>query len=79
METKPEGSAPAIPSVPAVFLERFVCPLGRAPLRLEGDSFVCTRCGLTYAMDDGVLNFLFEDAKLPAGVARIEDLPCYPR
>lgn len=53
-----------------------VCPLGRAPLRREGDSLVCTKCGLRYAIRDGIPNMLYEEAELPAGVKSIADLAC---
>ena len=39
-------------------LALLVCPLGRAPLRQEGESLVCTRCGLRYAINDGIPNML---------------------
>ncbi|WP_337174250.1 Trm112 family protein [Paludisphaera sp.] len=53
-----------------------VCPLGRAPLRQEGDSLVCTKCGLRYAVRDGIPNMLYEEAELPEGVKSIADLAC---
>ncbi len=57
-------------------LALLVCPLGRAPLRLEGDTLVCTRCGLRYAINDDVPNMLYEEAELPEGVKSIADLAC---
>mgnify|MGYP001131435662 CR=1 FL=1 len=53
-----------------------VCPLGHAPLRREGDALVCTRCGLRYAIRDGIPNMLYEEAELPPGVGSIADLAC---
>lgn len=64
--------------IPKELLEILVCPLGKAPLRLEGSSLVCTKCGLVYAIEDGIANMLVEEAKLPPGVRSIEELPCYP-
>ncbi len=57
-------------------LALLVCPLGKAPLRLEGDSLVCTRCGARYAIRDDIPNMLIEEAELPPGVASIDDLAC---
>ena len=57
-------------------LALLVCPLGRAPLRLEGESLVCTRCGLRYAINDGIPNMLYEEAELPPGVKSIAELAC---
>ena len=57
-------------------LALLVCPLGRAPLRREGDSLVCTRCGLRYAINDGIPNMLYEEAELPPGVKSIAELEC---
>jgi len=57
-------------------LALLVCPLGRAPLRLEGETLVCTKCGLRYAINDGIPNMLYEEAELPAGVKSIADLEC---
>ena len=65
-------------AVPADLLEILVCPMGHAELRLEDGSLVCTRCGPRFPIDDGIPIMLIEEAKLPPGVARIEDLPCYP-
>jgi len=75
MTTSNDSSAPAIPQD---LLEILVCPLGKAPLRLEGTSLVCTRCGLTYAIEDGIPNMLIDEAKLPAGVTDIRQVACYP-
>jgi len=57
-------------------LALLVCPLGKAPLRREGDSLVCTRCGARYAIRDDIPNMLIEEAELPPGVASIDDLAC---
>lgn len=57
-------------------LALLVCPLGRAPLRLEGESLVCTKCGLRYAIRDGIPNMLYEEAELPPDARSIADLAC---
>ena len=55
-----------------------VCPLGRAPLRLEAEYLICTKCGLGYKVDDGIPNMLIDEARLPSGVTRLEQVACYP-
>jgi uncharacterized protein YbaR (Trm112 family) len=65
--------------VPADLLEILVCPLGKAPLRLEGETLVCTQCGLRYAIEDGIPNMLIDEAKLPEGVAELKELACYKK
>jgi uncharacterized protein YbaR (Trm112 family) len=74
----PAGGGDKAPPIPADLLEILVCPLGKAPLRLEGEALVCTRCGLTYTIEDGIPNMLVEEAKLPAGVKEIKELACHP-
>ena len=63
--------------LPADLLELLRCPLGKAPLRLEGSSLVCTKCGLAYAIEDGIPNMLIEEAKLPPGVGDLKELACW--
>jgi uncharacterized protein len=53
-----------------------VCPLGKAPLRQEGDAFVCTRCGPRFPIEDEIPNMLIEEAVLPQGCRSLADLPC---
>ena len=53
-----------------------VCPMGKAPLRREGDTLVCTRCGPRFAIKDDIPNMLIEEAELPAGCASLSDLEC---
>jgi uncharacterized protein YbaR (Trm112 family) len=58
-------------------LDILVCPLGKAPVRLEGNVLVCTRCGARFSFSrEGYPNMLIEEAELPAGCKRIEDLAC---
>ena len=57
-------------------LALLVCPMGKAPLRLEGQTLVCTRCGPRFAIQDDIPNMLIEEAGLPAGCASLADLPC---
>jgi uncharacterized protein YbaR (Trm112 family) len=53
-----------------------VCPMGKAPLRREGETLICTRCGTRFAIKDGIPNMLIEEAELPAGCAGQADLEC---
>lgn len=57
-------------------LALLVCPMGKAPLRREGDLLICTRCGPKFAIKDDIPNMLIEEAELPAGCATINDLEC---
>ncbi len=57
-------------------LDLLVCPLGRAPLRREGDRLVCTRCGPSFAIVDDIPNMLRNEATLPEGCSRLDELPC---
>ena len=57
-------------------LDILACPLGKGQLRLEGDKLVCIRCGVKFPVRHGILVMLIEEAELPPGCQRIEDLPC---
>lgn len=57
-------------------LALLVCPMGKAALRREGDSLVCTRCGPRFAIRDDIPNMLIEEATLPDGCPSIADLEC---
>ena len=57
-------------------LALLVCPMGKAPLRREGDILVCTRCGPRFAIKDDIPNMLIEEAELPEGCASLQDLEC---
>lgn len=60
-------------------LALLVCPLGKAPLRKEGESLVCTCCGARFAIKDGIPNMLIEEAQLPDGCSSPADLACAQR
>ena len=51
--------------------------MGKAPLRSEGETLVCTKCGLIYSIEGGIPNMLIDEAKLPAGVSELKELACY--
>ena len=58
-------------------LALLVCPMGKAPLRREGDTLVCSRCGPRFAIKDDIPNMLIEEAGLPAGCgSALADLEC---
>ncbi len=60
-------------------LDILACPLGKAPLRLEESRLVCTRCGTKFRVEDDIPIMLMEEAELPEGVTRMEDLACWPK
>lgn len=57
-------------------LALLVCPMGKAPLRREGETLVCTRCGPRFAIKDDIPDMLIEEAELPPGCASMNDLEC---
>jgi uncharacterized protein len=57
-------------------LALIVCPIGKAPLRLEGETLVCTRCGPRFAIKDEIPDMLMEHAELPPGCHALADLEC---
>jgi uncharacterized protein len=57
-------------------LSLLVCPLGKAPLRREGDVLICTRCGPRFSIEDEIPNMLIEESELPQGCRALADLPC---
>jgi hypothetical protein len=50
------------------------CPLTHSALRQEGDYLVAEVGGLAYGVRDGIPVMLIEEAKLPAGVASLDEL-----
>ena len=57
-------------------LSLLVCPMGKAPLRREGATLVCTSCGARFAIKDDIPNMLIEEAELPPGCSTWNDLKC---
>ncbi len=57
-------------------LALLVCPMGKAPLRREGDVLICTRCGPRFSLKDDIANMLIEEAELPPGCPSLADLGC---
>jgi uncharacterized protein YbaR (Trm112 family) len=57
-------------------LALLVCPMGKAPLRREGDTLVCTRCGPRFTIKNEIPNMLIEEAELPVGCGALSELEC---
>jgi len=57
-------------------LALLVCPMGKASLRKEGDTLICSRCGPRFAIMDEIPNMLIEEAELPAGCPTLGELEC---
>lgn len=55
-------------------LDLLRCPLTRSPLRQEGDWLIAEVGGLAYPVRDGIPVMLMEEARLPPGVASLEEL-----
>jgi len=47
--------------ISADLLAILVCPVDKRDLRLDGATLVCTACGRTYPIEDGIPNMLVED------------------
>ena len=50
------------------FLSLLVCPMGKAPLKREGDDLTCTHCGTKFAIKDDIPNMIIEEADAPPGL-----------
>lgn len=57
-------------------LSLLVCPMGKAPLRQDDQTLVCTRCGVRFAIKDDIPNMLVEEAELPEGCHSLSELDC---
>jgi uncharacterized protein len=57
-------------------LALLACPIGKAPLRVEEETLVCTRCGPRFAVKDDIADMLIEHAQLPPGCHALADLEC---
>lgn len=42
-------------------LSLLVCPIDKQPVRLAGETLVCTACDRVYPIEDGIPNMLVED------------------
>jgi uncharacterized protein len=61
-------------SLDADLLQILRCPLTHSKLTLEGDFLIAEVGGLAYPVRDGIPVMLMEEARLPQGVASLEDL-----
>ena len=59
------------------FTDDLVCPLGKYPLKQTGEYLECTNCGAKYPVKDGIPLLLIDDAVLPDGINKIEELKCF--
>ena len=62
------------PPIDPELLEILRCPLTHSRLRPEGDFLVAEVGGLAYPVRDGIPVMLMEEARLPAGVASLDEL-----
>jgi uncharacterized protein YbaR (Trm112 family) len=58
------------------FLALLACPMGKVPLKHEGDTLTCTQCGVRFAIRDEIPNMIIEEAELPEGCSCLADLEC---
>ncbi len=49
------------------------CPLTRSRLRQEGDWLIAEAGGLAYPIRDGIPVMLVEEARLPSGIASLDE------
>ena len=49
------------------------CPLTRSRLRQEGDYLIAEVGGLSYPIRDGIPVMLVEEARLPSGIASLDE------
>jgi uncharacterized protein YbaR (Trm112 family) len=55
------AAAAAAAGISLELLDLLVCPVDKAELRLDGTTLVCTTCGRTYPIEDGIPNMLIEE------------------
>ena len=58
------------------FLTLLVCPMGKAPLKQDGEQLICSHCGTRFSIKDEIPNMIIEEAELPAGCSSLADLAC---
>jgi uncharacterized protein YbaR (Trm112 family) len=49
------------PVISPELLAILVCPVDKEELRLEGSRLICTSCGRSYPIEDGIPNMLVDD------------------
>lgn len=65
-----------LPMVSEQFLALLVCPMGRVPLRHEGDALICTQCDVRFLIKDDIPIMIVEEAELPPTCSCLADLAC---
>jgi len=50
-------------SIDAALLEILACPVDHAPVRETGERLVCTSCGRSYPIRDGIPVMLIDEAE----------------
>ncbi|WP_206291622.1 Trm112 family protein [Humisphaera borealis] len=65
---------PTSANIDAETLDLLRCPFTRSRLQQEGDELVAEVGGLRYPIREGFPVMLMEEAKLPAGVATLDEL-----
>ena len=60
-------------------LDILCCPLDKADLKYENNTLICLGegCGLKFKVEDDIPIMLIEEAELPAGISKLEDLPAW--
>lgn len=61
------------------YLEILRCPIDpdrKAKLALDDTRVVCSRCRVLFRSREGFLSLVVEQAELPEGCSRLNELPC---
>ncbi len=58
------------------FLSLLVCPMGKVPLKRDGDELTCSHCGTRFSIKDDIPNMIIEEAQLPVGCSNLAELAC---
>ena len=67
------SEAPTSNTIDPELLSILRCPLTRSKLRQEGDFLIAEVGNLAYPVRDGIPVMLIEEARLPAGVASLDE------
>ena len=65
-----------MPELDKELVQILACPVGKKPLRRDGDDLVCTCCGTRYPIRDGIPVLLINEAQFPIGISSVEELKC---
>lgn len=64
---------PSTATIDPELLKILVCPLTRSPLKVEGEFLVGSVGGLRYPVRDGIPVLLVDEAKMPEGLANLDE------